>query len=867
VGEGRLIFATREGLRAVGADDGSDASGWSQPDAGGDLLPMGRGLLVGDVVLWPTARVRGDGLPPRRIVYAVRQRDGRPADDPALLHHLPAGNLLYANGCLVSCGMRTATVFVPPSWRLRQRRRQALEHPRSPRAALGLARAQADAGQLEIALHTLRGADELARAQPGRLFLSAVEAERERTLRGALARAAERGRLEEAQEWASQLERCRESPAERARALVGLAGLWEGSGRHAQAMKVWQHLLTERRLRDLLLCVGTTPGRAADHAEAQLKRLRQTAPDAFTEVMEAPARRLWRQAKDPAPAALCLRLAQEYPHTETAQTALRQMVQQERDAQHLGAAAQALRLLLAGASKERERDELHRELSAVYLREHADSVAGPQTGQGLAPLFAQFAQLPVSPWRRTWHVALPAGQGLLPGLTETGEDLSILTSGPGTKEAAPLGCREMETGKERWARSVPLHPAWAAAHADLVLAGGSDGVACLRQEDGATVWQLLLSERDRREKPLTAFQLAAGRLFFRWGESLLAVDAESGRVLWQQAAPGEEMCLPFPTGRVFAHYHAGPRTVLVQTSGRRRLLDAPSGKCLHEAADSPQPWPYPVVPVEGAGLCIAPDAGRVILVDAGSGEEKWSVRLPGSSMLDGRPPQVVSRGPVLLVLVSTNVGHLLHRLDPASGQLLWREPLYLGLEPLEAADWAVDERALTLAQGGRLEAWSLEGPRLLWKQPLPDARDWQVRRQGEDLVICPAPVPEHQLQFRCLLGTVQWRIRFPDPDETSCPVECREPHEGQLVQRLNFRARLPPRWDVAWRTTGRERGFLPGPGVSSLLAASAGLVLHWRQTRGAAGLGAEVWGLRTAFPTGEERGTPPSTRRYNLYNQ
>ncbi len=61
VGEGRLIFTTPTGLRAVGADDGVDA--WALPDGGGGLAPAGRGLLIGDLVLWPTA---ARGRVPRR---------------------------------------------------------------------------------------------------------------------------------------------------------------------------------------------------------------------------------------------------------------------------------------------------------------------------------------------------------------------------------------------------------------------------------------------------------------------------------------------------------------------------------------------------------------------------------------------------------------------------------------------------------------------------------------------------------------------------------------------------------------------------------------------------------------------------------
>src|SRR5262249_51442245 len=50
VGQDRLIFTTTDGLRAVGIVEGADS--WAQP-AVGKLATLGRGLLVGDVVLWP----------------------------------------------------------------------------------------------------------------------------------------------------------------------------------------------------------------------------------------------------------------------------------------------------------------------------------------------------------------------------------------------------------------------------------------------------------------------------------------------------------------------------------------------------------------------------------------------------------------------------------------------------------------------------------------------------------------------------------------------------------------------------------------------------------------------------------------------
>lgn len=115
VGEGRLIFTTPTGLRAVNVDDGLDA--WALPDGGGGLPPAGRGLLIGDVVLWPTASKGPDSA----VVYAVRQDDGNQPDDPSLLSRIPAGNLVYADGCLLCAERQTLTIFTPPEMRLEEK--------------------------------------------------------------------------------------------------------------------------------------------------------------------------------------------------------------------------------------------------------------------------------------------------------------------------------------------------------------------------------------------------------------------------------------------------------------------------------------------------------------------------------------------------------------------------------------------------------------------------------------------------------------------------------------------------------------------------------------------------------------------------
>lgn len=96
--QGRLIFTTPIGLRALDALTGSDEGGWLQPGEG-RLPPMGRGLMAGGWVIWPTAHPEL----PLRLVHASSgyPEYGELAFEPVRLRHLVAGNIALGGGCLV----------------------------------------------------------------------------------------------------------------------------------------------------------------------------------------------------------------------------------------------------------------------------------------------------------------------------------------------------------------------------------------------------------------------------------------------------------------------------------------------------------------------------------------------------------------------------------------------------------------------------------------------------------------------------------------------------------------------------------------------------------------------------------------------
>jgi outer membrane protein assembly factor BamB len=781
VGQGRLIFSTRSGLRAVGAANGSDRDGWVLPDSGGALPPMGRGLLIGDLVLFSTDRVPWG-------VFAVRQRDGRQPDanDPALLHRIPSGNLVYADGCLVVAGRRTLSVFVPP--------RDLEAHAGRPSTAslLDLGRAEARAG-----------------------------------------------RRKEADSWDFP-------PPARLQALLQAAQTQQDTGAPAQAVLAWQAILDSEDLRGIPVydCAGL-PAPAGARAVGAIAALRGRYGEKVYASVERRAQELWAEAPEKERAVVAERLALEFPNAAVTGTALLYLARQHEKARHPGAAAHAYRRLLASGATDPERALAREGLARAHEQEGCREADRKGTSGPSLPLL------------RAWQVDLRPGERLLAGAE--GANIPGWLWGSRSREDGQRGgelvARDGATGKERWACRLPFVPVWLGCYLDLVLAGGEEGVAGLRREDGQRVWDfpapvlsrylggtdgLRVLTEGESPGPLGGFQLAAGRLLLlQGGRRLLALEAETGKALWQSWAPGAVFQQPVPWGRFYSRYHAGAGTVLVQTaSGRRWLVAADRGTLICDAPDSAEPWPEMPLALDGETLCVVREARDVVLLEARTGRERWTHRAAGVGGLSGEPVHVLGAGSTLLVVTATNLGYEVQRLDLNTGQPCLRGPVRLNLHSFDRAAWALDAGAVYLARGQRLGAWSLGDGKPLWERSLDGVKEWRVARQGDMVLAYPARMPQVRFSFRWLFGSVQWTSGFPREvgARRFFTVVCCDPKTGQLVQRLNFlgeRDRLTagvdpsPKITVlprveAWRGLAPEREAAMQVSGSLLVVARAG---------------------------------------------
>jgi len=761
VGQGRLIFTTPTGLRAVRADNGNTA--WVAPETGGTLTPAGRGLLIGDLVLFPTTQVRNADSPwMEGVVYALRQSDGRPADDPVKLHRLPAGNLAYANGCLAVADRQTLSVFVPQRLRLGARKAEARQHPHSASALLQLACAEADAAHDAEALAAFRRVEDILGREPktsdAKKLLAQSLTAKQNLLLAMAQRAAEARRWQDAENALQRAAAISLSPRYRLHALLRAAQIWQKAKQTDRAAGVWQSIRADPTLRALPV--------------------------------------------------------------------------------------------------------IDRQGRPYSLDARFDSKQGRV---GDRPLFSPPSKrndIPSLPLFRTWHVRLNNDEWLLSSENECDPVLLLTGSADGR-----LNCRLTSTGESHWTQRLPFEPCWAGCHADSILAAGAEGVICLQREKGQILWHFPAPVTGRyprapcdevrvvldpqRPEPLTDFRLAAGRLFFLQGQRrLIALNAETGAVLWDRWAPDGPLRLPFPQGHFSPYYYAGTQTVLIQMSCRRWLLDAATGKQLHEAPDSRDLWQRPPVQLDERTLCVTPDYRHIVLLDAQTGQCLWTYRPPGITTLSGELPSVLGQENLLLCVQPANIGYFLQRIDRATGKAVWPRPQLLAAKTLDSGAWAFDGDAVFILEDRSLTARSVGDGEVLWQRSLPDA-SMHIRRVGDYLAVYPQAVGgEARLRFRSLLGTVQWDLGNLLPPEAVFPVCCYDPKTGQLVQRLQFRIESPLRTMLEKRRRGEEGDGAWIVRTSSLLASKDGPLIRLDAPRPYVAVGGEVWGFsgeRSAF--------------------
>jgi outer membrane protein assembly factor BamB len=437
--------------------------------------------------------------------------------------------------------------------------------------------------------------------------------------------------------------------------------------------------------------------------------------------------------------------------------------------------------------------------------------------EGGKPLLAGLTRIAEPPRRGT----APAGPAeLMPPLARSWEKderlLPLAEDVPGPEvllvRGGKLVCRDAATGAERWARPVAGWPAWAGRHEGVAVVAGPDAAHGFALSDGTPLWDLPAPDAVHFLDPrLSAFQIDGGRFFCLQGECrLLALDVESGRVLWQHWSPAARLDADAPGCRFSPYYVIADGRVLLQFAGRCRLLDARTGGLLHEVPTETILWDQPPPPLGASHAGIVTGRRVVSALDLPSGKPAWSHTLPRPDSLTGEPPRLVVGPDALFVIVPRNYGYCLRRLDPNTGRALWDEEVVLGPDRADLGSCAADSRSVYYASRNVVTARDRDDGRTLWQEALPGpAGAWRLRRVGAVLLAWPAEARRAKFHSRWLSASLESGVTFPPEDRPGCgvPVLLLDPQDGRLVQRLNF---VPPAPRAQGRLApGEERTAIP----------------------------------------------------------
>lgn len=583
-----------------------------------------------------------------RVVWPTRatgvqqlQWNGDLVHQPVAFMGLPGGNLAYGDGCLV-----VATA---------ERLHILLADPLDAKAA--------DARKPTDAATWLWEAER-----------------RRRTNRPA---ADVRAAYQAAADWAGQ----RQSPSERLEARTRMAEYESAGGRLPEAVRAWRAVLESDDLRHRTVLDAAGRLRSVQPwAVRELDQLRSDGAD-FAELERA-------AAAEPDLG----RRADKYPNAVATRTDLLAAAQKAEQAGRSSEAVTRYRQLLGCLSGEGEKAIR----SAIEKLTLADAAAPPTGGRDDEPPRGGSTDKPA------WRVRLAGADqwALLPeSMSPNAEVLHV--AGPGR-----VAARALPDGHNLWERELLLSPDWIAPLADSVVVAGPEGAARL-SNDGRLIWQLRVPESTsgfggpsgwRDPVPsvastgLSGFRVVGGRLVARFGASLVAIDLETGQLLWQWVVPSPRHL--GTEGGFSPHYHADLATIVLQSGGHRWLIDAATGQTRATGPAPADSWTSAPAVLDAKRLAVAEDR-RVAAIDKLSGATAWTYELTDWPSLTGEPVQLRLEGDTLLVGVPQNDGFEIVRVDPTTGKPR-EKPAVASHGRIDLSAAAVIDGILYFADGGLL---------------------------------------------------------------------------------------------------------------------------------------------------------------------
>jgi outer membrane protein assembly factor BamB/tetratricopeptide (TPR) repeat protein len=280
VGQNRLIFTTKQGIRWLETATGADVQ--ARPDGGTGSLPsQGRGLLAGDLAFWPT----------RQGLFVLTQKDGEFPDDLnvyQLLKGQPLGNLALTSKVLAVAGPHEMSIYVSPALKRDQLRKELGKDPKSIKVLMRQAWANLDSLNFREAADGLAFAAELVRGlhdPQEKQALPAILSEQHFALRQMAERSGQHFSVEEAEGYLARAAGSSFSPSQQLLAGFKKAEMILKAGRVDQAIAAWQSIVSESRFR--LERVNDEKGLSQPAAWLAAQKIDAVMPDSRPEKYQA----------------------------------------------------------------------------------------------------------------------------------------------------------------------------------------------------------------------------------------------------------------------------------------------------------------------------------------------------------------------------------------------------------------------------------------------------------------------------------------------------------------------------------------------------------------------------------------------------
>jgi len=740
------LFATGDRVWTMDASTGKIVRSW--PDTGSGYESAGRGLLAGVYLYWPTANE----------IHILDQKTGLRSDRGSIRlrerFQTAGGNLALGDGYLVVAGTDHLSVFTQNTKLIRRYEQMIAANPEAATPRYRLATVAESLNETQIALDALRSAlgkvkpderldgQDLAQLVGDRLYrLLIQEANRTKDVTNALAllteaaaKTSDQLKKEAAMVLHASILIEKGDPSQAFRDLARLTarpsaynGLWSAENHYEVNLA--------ERSRRLMLSAWSKMGQGDRQAIQQEEAADLTRKLATGLDSDVP---LWLKSLSPGPV--------------------------------------AARGWLSWAEKLARQGDQAAAMNATRHAEEQNPI-DPETLTSIRELKQRWASqtitralLPTTVWV---HSGLESREILAcvedsAGLQQPSSALSAMVlavSKTGTtplvslKDGATVSSNLLQIGKPRWAGVV--------AGRGLIFDG--QNLIGLNPAGGQVYWQVSLGSPDRddirtspfsiprppaektdqsSEKPAAnpnpdadrpsgwwLIQARQGRLLLENQEGhVWRVDPLDGRVLWHRYADA--------SGIGFA-FLAGPH-VLLRDGSSVLVVDADSGALSRsiDTGTAGTEWSREPLVWDDHRVVLSPDRLHLAMIDLNRGERVWTWQATSMQPHNG-PPRYFREGQTLVAIAD---GETAVRLNPGTGQAVWRTPLGDTDHSRDDHDVLIDDKRLYLLEnnhekGVLARALNLTDGSVAWESSvLLAGRSWSFHapeKSGGGILIGP----------------------------------------------------------------------------------------------------------------------------------